>query len=61
MRILLDTNVLVAALITKDSPPDLLYQAWQRGEITMTNLDIYLKQTGHFSIFRKECHTLRVS
>jgi putative PIN family toxin of toxin-antitoxin system len=31
VRILLDTNVLVAALITKDTPPDLLYQAWQRG------------------------------
>ena len=40
---------------------ELMHQAWQRGEITMTNLDIYLKQTGHFSIFRKECHTLRVS
>lgn len=31
MLILLDTNVLIAALITRGTPPDLLYQAWQRG------------------------------
>ena len=33
MRIVLDTNVLVAALITKGTPPDRLYRAWVRGEI----------------------------
>ncbi|MBI4183299.1 MAG: putative toxin-antitoxin system toxin component, PIN family [Proteobacteria bacterium] len=33
MRIVLDTNILIAALITKDTPPDRLYQAWLRGEI----------------------------
>ena len=31
MRVLLDTNVLVSALITKGTPPDLLYQAWDAG------------------------------
>ena len=31
MRIVLDTNVLVSALITKGTPPDLLYQAWDAG------------------------------
>lgn len=31
MRVVLDTNVLVGALITKATPPDLLYQAWLRG------------------------------
>lgn len=35
MRILLDTNVLVAALITRNTPPDLLYQAWQRGQFEL--------------------------
>lgn len=29
MRLVLDTNVLVSALITKGTPPDLLYKAWQ--------------------------------
>jgi len=33
VRIVLDTNVLVAALITKGTPPDRLYRAWVRGEI----------------------------
>ncbi len=29
MRLVLDTNVFVGALITKDTPPDHLYQAWR--------------------------------
>lgn len=33
MRIVLDTNILIAALITKGTPPDRLYQAWLRGQI----------------------------
>ena len=33
MRIVLDTNILIAALITKDTPPDTLYQAWLRRKI----------------------------
>lgn len=32
MRVVLDTNILIAALITKGTPPDLLYQAWLRGQ-----------------------------
>ena len=30
MRVVLDTGVLIAALITKDTPPDRIYQAWRR-------------------------------
>jgi predicted nucleic acid-binding protein len=33
VRVVLDTNVLVAALITKNTPPDLLHRAWLRAEI----------------------------
>lgn len=33
VRIVLDTNILIAALITRDMPPNRLYQAWLRGEI----------------------------
>jgi putative PIN family toxin of toxin-antitoxin system len=32
VRIVLDTNILIGALITKGTPPDRLYQAWLRGE-----------------------------
>ena len=35
MRIVLDTNILIGALITKGTPPDSLYQAWLRGEIEL--------------------------
>ncbi len=35
MRIVLDTNILIGALITKGTPPDGLYQAWLRGEIEL--------------------------
>ncbi len=31
MRIVLDTNILIAALITKGTPPDELYQVWLEG------------------------------
>ncbi len=33
MRVILDTNILISALITKGTPPDILYQAWLNGEI----------------------------
>lgn len=29
MRLVLDTNILVSALITEGTPPDLLYKAWR--------------------------------
>ncbi len=35
MRVVLDTNVLVSALITRGTPPDQLYQAWLRNEIEL--------------------------
>ena len=35
MRFILDSNVLIAALITRDTPPDKLYQAWRDGRITL--------------------------
>lgn len=35
MRVVLDTNILVGALITKGTPPDAPYQAWLRGEFEL--------------------------
>ena len=35
MRVVLDTNILVSALITKGTPPDQLYQAWLRNEVEL--------------------------
>lgn len=31
VRVVLDTNILIGALITRDTPPDVLYRAWLRG------------------------------
>ena len=33
VRVVLDTNILISALITKGTPPDNRYQAWLNGEI----------------------------
>ncbi|MDE0097230.1 MAG: PIN domain-containing protein [Gammaproteobacteria bacterium] len=35
MRVVLDTNILIRALISKGSPPDRLYQAWLRGGVEL--------------------------
>ena len=39
MRVVLDTNILISALITRNTPPDKLYQAWLRGEIELVMSD----------------------
>ena len=44
MRIVLDTNVLIAALITKGSPPDELYQACLRGEIVLVTSTVQIAE-----------------
>ena len=35
MRVVLDTNILIGALITTGTPPDRLYRAWLRGEMEL--------------------------
>jgi putative PIN family toxin of toxin-antitoxin system len=35
VRLVLDTNVLLGALLTRGTPPDLLYQAWRRGDFVL--------------------------
>lgn len=35
MRIVLDTNILVSALISKGTPPYALYQAWRAGKFAL--------------------------
>ena len=42
MRLILDTNILISALITQGTPPDLLYQAWNDGlfELITSNAQI---------------------
>ncbi|WP_041647966.1 putative toxin-antitoxin system toxin component, PIN family [Aromatoleum aromaticum] len=44
MRVVLDTNILIAALITKDTPPDRAYQSWRAGEFTLLSCDQQLEE-----------------
>ncbi len=44
MRIVLDTNILICALITKGTPPDGLYQAWLRGEIDLVTSAVQIAE-----------------
>ena len=42
VRVVLDTNILVGALISKGTPPDHLYRAWLRGDIEVVTSTIQL-------------------
>ena len=53
MLILLDTNVLVAALITTGTPPDLLYQAWRRGEFRLVTSAAQREELGRVLRYEK--------
>lgn len=35
MRVVLDTGILIAALITSDTPPALIYQAWRKNRFQL--------------------------
>jgi len=35
VRVVLDTNILVSALITRNTAPDQLYRAWLRGDVEL--------------------------
>ena len=44
MRVLLDTNILVGSLITKDTPPDGLYQRWLRGKFDLVTSEAQMAE-----------------
>ena len=44
MRVVLDTNILIGALITRNTPPDLLYRAWLRGEFELITSTVQLAE-----------------
>ena len=49
VRVVLDTNILIGALITKGTPPDRLYRAWLRGEIELVTSAAQLAELGRRS------------
>lgn len=44
MRVALDTGVLMAALITTNTPPDRIYQAWREGRFELITSDWQLDE-----------------
>jgi predicted nucleic acid-binding protein len=39
LRVVLDTNVLLAALLTRGPPPDKLYEAWREGRFQLASCE----------------------
>jgi len=53
MRIVLDTGILVAALITAETPPDAIYQAWRRKRFELVTSEWQLEEFRRVSRYPK--------
>ncbi len=53
MRIVIDTGILIAALITKDTPPDLVYQAWRKNKFELITSEWQLSEFRRVSRYPK--------
>lgn len=49
MRVVLDTNVLIAALLTRGTPPDRLYEAWREGRFQLASCERQLEEINRVS------------
>jgi len=53
MRVVLDTGILIAALITKDTPPDQIYQAWRKRRFELVTSEWQLDEFRRVSRYPK--------
>jgi len=53
VRVVLDTGILVAALITADTPPDRIYQAWRKGRFVLVTSEWQLVELRRVSRYPK--------
>ena len=53
MRVVLDTGILIAALITRDTPPDQLYQLWRKRRFTLVTSESQLDEFRGVTRYRK--------
>jgi putative PIN family toxin of toxin-antitoxin system len=53
MRVILDTNVLVAALISRHGPPDTIYRAWRAGRFDLVTCIAQLDEFRRISRYPK--------
>ena len=53
LRLVIDTNVLIAALIRKNTPPYLLYKAWREGVVELVTSRAQLDELGRVMGYAK--------
>jgi putative PIN family toxin of toxin-antitoxin system len=53
MRVVLDTGILIAALITRNTPPDLIYQAWRKKKFELITSEWQLSEFRRVSRYPK--------
>ncbi|MCL2875477.1 MAG: putative toxin-antitoxin system toxin component, PIN family [Betaproteobacteria bacterium] len=53
MRVILDTNVLIAALISSHSPPDIIYRAWHTARFDLVTAVAQLDELRRVSRYPK--------
>ncbi|MDO9139776.1 MAG: putative toxin-antitoxin system toxin component, PIN family [Methylobacter sp.] len=49
MRIVLDTNILLSALLTRRTPPDQLYEEWRHGRFDLASAEQQLEELNQVS------------
>ncbi len=53
MRVVLDSNILLSALISQHGPPHQIYEAWQKKRFTMITADVQLDELRRASRYPK--------
>ena len=53
MRVVLDTGILIAALITSGTPPDLIYRAWRKKRFELITSEWQLEEFRRVSRYPK--------
>jgi len=53
MRVVLDTGILIAALITRNTPPDVIYQAWRKRNFVLITSEWQLSEFRRVSRYPK--------
>ena len=53
MRVVIDTGILIAALITRDTPPDQIYQAWRKQGFELVTSEWQLEEFRRVSRYPK--------
>ncbi len=53
MRVVLDTGILLAALITSGTPPDLIYRAWRKKTFELVTSEWQLEELRRVSRYSK--------